>query len=376
MKKWGRYNYFLRFVVYFWLLFDIISRDMGNTRTTIIFSLLFLIAIINDYLRYNYLYKSTANVFYISILISIFIGAFLTFIIGGYIGIYLYMILFDIAFIRDKKVVRYLYTLNVLIIIFIPFLKYTLLESTGIFHFFKESIFDYLMLFVLLFFNTISVFSYKALIIEKNRVEKLNKEIEELTITKERNRVAQEIHDNLGHNLVALNMNLDVVSNILDKDMDKTKELIYKCQNLAQNSMDSLRKAVYALKDEDISLGLIKSIEKLVYNIEDENNLKIVLSIDEKIENCSPEYKNLIYTIIKESITNSIKHGKGDEIYIELKTDDEIVLKIKDNGIGCHKIIKGNGLRGIEEKVNKFKGNIIYISEKGRGFELIFKCSV
>ncbi len=109
-----------------------------------------------------------------------------------------------------------------------------------------------------------------------------------MTIEKERNRVAQEIHDNLGHSLVALNMNLDVISNILDKDMEKSKELIDKCQDLTQDSMDNLRYAVYALRDENISQGLIKSIEKLVHNIEDENKLKININIDKEIENYSP----------------------------------------------------------------------------------------
>ena len=135
-----------------------------------------------------------------------------------------------------------------------------------------------------LFFYITSIFSYKGLILEKKRVEKLNKEIEELTVEKERNRVAQEIHDNLGHSLVALNMNLDVISNILEKDMEKTKELIGKCQNLTQDSMNNLRYAVYALRDENISQGLIKSIEKLVQNIEDGEKFKIDLDIDEEIE--------------------------------------------------------------------------------------------
>lgn len=109
--------------------------------------------------------------------------------------------------------------------------------------------------------------------------------------------------------------------------------------------------------------------------MEDENNLKINLNIDEKIENYPPEYKNLLYTIIKESITNSIKHGKGDEISVDLKIEEDIILKVKDNGIGCNEIIKGSGLRGIEERTNKFNGNIKYISKKGEGFELIFRCN-
>lgn len=374
MGNWGRYTYILRYLVYLAILIDIVSRNMGNINYIIIYLTLFIIATINDYFRFNYFYNISAKIFYTSILISILIGAFLNFIIGGYINIYLYMILFDIAFISDKKVAKYLYIFNVFMLIFVPLQRIVFLDKIGIIQVFKENILDLIMFIVFLFFSTISLFSYRALILEKARVEKLNKEIEALTITKERSRVAQEIHDNLGHSLVALNMNLDVVSNILDKDIEKTKELINKCQNLAYDSMKNLRKAVYALRDEEISQGLIKSIEKLVYNIEDENNMKIHLNIDEEIESYSPEYKNLIYTTIKESVTNSIKHGKGDNVSIELKIEEEVILSIKDNGIGCNEIIKGNGLRGIEERANKFQGKTIYNSKKGQGFELILKC--
>ena len=373
MKKWERYTYILRQFMYLLFFYDIVSSNMGNIKSLIIFTTLFLFIVINDYLRFNYLYKKSEGIYYISIIISIIIGGILTFFTWGYMNIYLYITIIDVSFLRNKKAIKYLTTLNILTIVLLPFLYEILLEGVGILQFFREYAIDYLMLSIYLLFYLISTFSFRALIIEKGRVEKLNKEIEELTIEKERNRVAQEIHDNLGHSLVALNMNLDVISNILDKDMDKTKELIDKCQNLAQNSMDSLRRAVYALKDEDISLGLIKSIEKLVYNVEDKNNFQIDVNIDEKIENYSPEFKNTIYIIIKESITNSVKHGKGDKIHIELEVNDEIILMIKDNGIGCDNIIKGNGLMGIEERVNKFNGGTSYISKKGEGFELIFR---
>lgn len=368
MGKWERYNYILRYFMYLGFLFDIVSRNMGNTKYMILFSLLFLCIVINDYLRFNYLYKKSSYIFYTSIIISILIAAIISFFDGGYINIYFYISIADIAFIKDKKAVRYLCTLNILTIIFLPFLKHGVPEGIGIFSFFKESIFEFLMFSMFLFFYITSIFSYKGLILEKKRVEKLNKEIEELTITKERNRLAQEIHDNLGHSLVALNMNLDVMSNVLDKDMGKTKELVEKCQGLTRDSMDSLRKAVYALRDEDISQGLIKSIEKLVSSIGDGSKVNINFNIDEKIENYSPEYKNIIYTTIKESITNSIKHGECSEIEIDIKVEDKIYLTIKDNGIGCGEIVNGNGLKGIEERISKVGGQIEYTTKKGEGF--------
>ncbi|NLV76450.1 MAG: hypothetical protein GX023_05630 [Tissierellia bacterium] len=345
-------------------------------KKLILFSSILLILVINDQLRLNssYIYKNLKT-YCASILISTFIGAILVYFVGGYIGVYQYVILMDIAFLKNEKAMKYLYILNIFLIIFILLLRITLLEGIGILQVLRENILDFLMVSALLFFNTTSVFSYRALIIEKNRVEKLNEEIEKLTIEKERNRVAQEIHDNLGHNLVALNMNLDVVGNMLDED-NEIEDIILRCQRLTKNSMENLRKVVYALKDEELSQGFIVAIENLIHNIDDGSNIRIVSNIDENIENYSPEYKNIIYTTIKESITNSIKHGKCSEIEIDLKIEDEIFISIKDDGVGCEEILKGNGLIGIEGKMDNFGGKVLYIIEEGDGFEIIVKLPI
>ncbi|WP_109840426.1 sensor histidine kinase [Schnuerera ultunensis] len=294
------------------------------------------------------------------------------FFVGGYIEIYLYIILFNIAFLSNRKAVKYLYTLNVLVIIFVPVFRIASLEGVGFLQVFIENPLDIFMILVLLFFSTTTMFSYRALIIEKNKVEKLNKEIEELAITKERNRVAQEIHDNLGHNLVALNMNLDVVGNMVDKE-DEIEEIIIKCQRLTKDSMENLRRAVYALKDKDISQGLIKSIAKLIHNIDHNSNIDINYNIDDKIEEYPTEYTNIIYSTLKEGITNSIKHSNCSEMKIYVEIGEQIYMTVKDNGIGCEEIVKGNGLIGIEERVNKIGGQVSYITKKGKGFIIDIK---
>lgn len=372
MKKWERYNYILRIILYIIFFIDIFFRNKEDATSLIIYSSILALAISNDYLRYDYFYKRSNAIYYTSIIASIVFGGVLKFFVGGYIEIYLYIILFNIAFLRNRKAVKYLYTLNVLVIIFVPVFRIASLEGVGFLQVFIENPLDIFMILVLLFFSTTTMFSYRALIIEKNKVEKLNKEIEELAITKERNRVAQEIHDNLGHNLVALNMNLDVAGNMVDKE-DEIKEIIIKCQRLTKDSMENLRRAVYALKDKDISQGLIKSIAKLIHNIDHNSNIDIYYNIDDKIKEYPTEYTNIIYSTLKEGITNSIKHSNCSEIKIYVEIGEQIYMTVKDNGIGCEEIVKGNGLIGIEERVNKIGGQVSYITKKGKGFLIDIK---
>ncbi|GMG96421.1 sensor histidine kinase [Tepidimicrobium xylanilyticum] len=367
MDIWRKFNTILRKILYIIFFTDIISRNKGNTIDLIIYSTLLALAIFNDYLRSYHLYKKSNTIYYTSIIISIVIVSVLEFFVGGNIKIYLFMILIDVAFLRDKKALIYLYTLNALAIIFIPLFRFAWLDGIGILQVILESPRDFLMMIILVLFSSASVFSYRALLIEKNRVEKLNEEIEKLTISKERNRVAQEIHDNIGHNLIALNMNLDVLFNMVDKE-DKLNEIIVKCQRLTKDSVENLRRAVYALKDESIFENFSRSLEELRQNIADNSNIQIEYDIDPKIEDFSPEYKNILYTTIKESITNSIKHGKANKVNIDIEVGDRIQMRIKDNGIGCEEIVKGNGLVGIEERISRVNGQIRFITEKNKGF--------
>lgn len=358
MDSFVKYNYYLGKALYLLILIGIINNNRNDF--SYLFLSLFIIAVINDHFRYKKLYYAR-NKYNISFLISVFIGGALLFYIrGGYTQVYMFMLLYEAALFIPLEQGKYLYGINMFVLL------YSIFKEIYSFEFLKQSIFDLIMIGSFLLFYTISLFSYKALIHERNRVVKLNKEIEELVITKERSRVAQEIHDSLGHSLIALNMKLDVVGNMVDKDDYKIKEVIEKCQSLTKESMDSLRKAVYALKDEDMTKELIKSIQGLSNNIG--SGININYNIDENIENYSLECKHIIYNIIKESLTNSIKHSKGNEVNINLEVKDEIYLKIEDDGVGCENLVKGNGLMGIEKRVSEAGGSIYYEKGVGEGF--------
>ncbi len=285
----------------------------------------------------------------------------------------MFVIMAEIPWLINKKAIKVLYTLNVFTILFVALYRSSVREGIGILDIIREDFMGLVFSLLMISFFSISIFSYVALLIERNKVLKLNKEIEKLTIARERNRIAQEIHDNLGHSLVALSMNLDVASNILDKDMDKGKELIQKCQKLTKDSMNSLRRAVYTLKEENLSQGLKNAIQDLIHNINNTSNITIIYRGDEKVEDIPLKHKSILYTTIREGLTNSIKHSKCSQININIGVSDKIHLSIKDNGLGCKSIIKGNGLKGIEERVNKVNGHIDYKTKEGQGFEISVK---
>lgn len=388
MKKIYKYNNCLYIALRIFIGLDIIYRCRNNTNNLFVFFGLFLIIVTNDHLRGKFFYKNIKK-YYISIFSSMIIGLIIAFNIEGYIDVYFYIILYELILFTEGKISRFFISLEMIFLLTLIFFRIQPTKDTRLLRFWKENILDIMMILLGLFFYCLTLFAYKALRKEKREVDRLNKElelsynklkeqsekIEELTIAKERNRVAGEIHDNLGHSLIALNMNLDVVEKIIDNDLSKAKELIYKSQTLTKESMENLRKAVYALKEESPKT-LRDSIKKIVDNIEATGNVQVNLDIDEKVEELLLEYKDIIYTSIKEALTNSIKHGKADRINIDVELgEDEVIIGIRDNGLGCVNLIKGNGLLGIENRVSKFRGNVNYFNEENKGFliELVLK---
>lgn len=382
MKKIYKYTNYLYRALQIFIGLDIFFRCKDDFNNLIIFLGLYLIIIINDILRVNYFYKSIKK-YYLSIVLTMIISLVMEFLVDGYMDIYFYMILYELILYTEGKISLFLVVLQILA--FLSLIAYRLgFRDLGSIQFWQENILDIAMIFMFIFFYSLSLYSYKILRKEKMKVDKLNKElelsyiklkeqsekIEELTITKERNRLAREIHDNLGHSLVALNMTLDVAEKTMDKDFERPKELIRKSQKLAKDSMENLRRAVYALKEEGHE-SFIKSIKEVVENIESTGMVVIRLNIEDESENLIPEYKEIIYFAIKEAITNSIKHGKAEEIKIELEVGKYVKLSVKDNGVGCKTIKKGNGLLGIEARIKDYNGKVSFLNDNGFMLELI-----
>ncbi|WP_159436047.1 sensor histidine kinase [Anaerosalibacter sp. Marseille-P3206] len=340
---------------------------------------------INDHLRIYGFYKYEKG-YYISLFAAALVGCIVAYFVHGYMDIYMFMILYEIILYNSGKIAKVYFLIDVLMIMSVATLRQVPSFKTLIdIAFWKENLFDIMIMLASIAFYSLVGYSYKVLYKEKAKVEKLNnkleesyktlkeqsEEIEKLTVEKERNRVAQEIHDYLGHSLVALNMNLDVAANIIERDPKKAKDIIVKSKNVAKDSMDSLRLAVYALRDKEKHFILKESIEKLIENISHEDKISVDLQFDENVEKFPPEYKNIIYRTVQEALTNGITHGKANRFNINIYIkSNQVHFTIEDNGVGCKEIVKGNGLYGIEDRINSIGGHIRYTTKAGSGFKI------
>lgn len=195
-------------------------------------------------------------------------------------------------------------------------------------------------------------------------------QIEDLTLQKERNRFAREIHDGLGHYLTVIHMQIQAAKAILNLDPAKAIQTLEIAQKQSQEALVDVRKSVSALRDASESrISLVERIKQLVLATSSES-LKISIDIFGVILMGSPHTELTIFRIIQEGIQNCIKHAEATELSIIMDYSKQgyLAISIQDNGVGNESIDEGFGLRGMDERIKQLGGKFNYRTQENEGF--------
>lgn len=196
--------------------------------------------------------------------------------------------------------------------------------------------------------------------------------IEEITLLRERNRISREIHDNVGHALSTIMIQLAALSNIIPLNPKKAIEMSDNLAKFTDDSLQNVRAAVRSMKPREFEEyeGLV-SITEMVKNFEKLSGIRVNLRFSDKFWSLNSDQTMVIYRLIQEFLSNSIRHGKATEVNMFLNfMERSLRIYMKDNGIGCSKIHEGVGLKSIRERVKVWGGNMEYYSKEGEGFEI------
>jgi len=209
------------------------------------------------------------------------------------------------------------------------------------------------------------------------KLKEYTKKVQELTILEERNRLSREMHDSIGHHLVTVSIELEILKKILsEKKPDKAKKIIEVIKNEISKSLDDLRNVVKTLrKPVELELTINESLKNLVYSFTSIKNIKAKLEIDENILDLKEDYKITILRVCEEALTNIEKHSNATEIWIKLKKEEgNLILTVEDNGVGFPNEIKEGsfGLIGMKERANIFNGKFLYENREEGGARIVF----
>ncbi|WP_055077109.1 sensor histidine kinase [Pseudanabaena sp. 'Roaring Creek'] len=226
--------------------------------------------------------------------------------------------------------------------------------------------------------------SRKELLVANARLRSYANQIEELATVQERNRIAREIHDSLGHSLTGFNLNLAAALQLLQSDPEEAKQLLLEAKQLGSTALKDVRQSVTALRCDPLEgRSLSMAIHSLTAEFWRSTGIEIELRLDRLFESdrqishpISHQLKTIIYRIIQESLTNISKHSEANFVKISCYLKPQCwELIIEDNGKGFdpHQNISGFGLQGMRERVMAVSGNLEIETALGRGCKIIGK---
>ncbi len=149
------------------------------------------------------------------------------------------------------------------------------------------------------------------------KLEEYARESEKAAETRERNRLAREIHDTLGHSLTGIITGIDACVMLVDIAPEATKEQLKAIANVARQGIKDVRRSVKALRPDALeSLDLKSALIQMIEETRNSTGVEIDCEIRTRLKNFNKDEEDIIYRIVQESMTNAIRHGKADHIKI------------------------------------------------------------
>ncbi|WP_179194720.1 sensor histidine kinase [Bacillus sp. EAC] len=191
-----------------------------------------------------------------------------------------------------------------------------------------------------------------------------NKRISDLVKLEERQRIARDLHDTLGQKLSLIGLKSDLARKLISKDPEQAQNELRDVQQTARTALNEVRKIVsqmrgIRIKDEIIRIKQLLLAAEIEFETPDELTLSNVSLLTE----------NIVSMCLKEAVTNVVKHSRATKCQILInQTRNEIVISVKDNGIGCTSIgnfSKGYGLIGMKERLEFVNGTLDVVSGEG-----------
>ncbi len=190
----------------------------------------------------------------------------------------------------------------------------------------------------------------------------------------ERNRIAREIHDSLGHSLTALNLHLEMAVKLSQVKPEKSREVLVEAKRLGSIALRDVRQSVSALRSDPMhNQDLPTAIHKLADEFKLSNYIQPICHLDLPAQ-LPPSVAITIYRIIQEALTNISKYAHATEVTINIRTEsNSIKFQITDNGRGfiLTNNLTGFGLQGMRERVLSLQGEFDLISTPDRGCQII-----
>ena len=190
---------------------------------------------------------------------------------------------------------------------------------------------------------------------------------EKIAEDRERKRIAREIHDTLGHALTGISAGIDAVKVLVDIDTNRAKEQLNNVSVVVRDGIRDVRGSLNKMRPGALENNTLKeALIKIIREYEAISNLEIHLRYEWDNIDLDIAKEDIVFRVIQESITNSVRHGHAKTIWIELLEEEEAyVMTIQDDGVGFDELYYGYGLKQMQERLMIIGGSVRFENRDG-----------
>jgi signal transduction histidine kinase len=197
--------------------------------------------------------------------------------------------------------------------------------------------------------------------------------LEDLTISRERNRVARELHDTLAHTLSGLSVQLEAVKAYWEIDPRAAQEMLEKSLGATRSGLQETRRALKALRASPLDdLGLVLALGTLAEEMAARANVRLDLCLPDERISLPPGVEQAVYRVTQEALANAVHHANAQVFTLQLAIDGTTLsLLVHDDGVGFDtkedRAAGHFGLHGMRERAQLVGGELTVDSRPGHG---------
>jgi signal transduction histidine kinase len=202
--------------------------------------------------------------------------------------------------------------------------------------------------------------------------------LEQLATSRERNRLARELHDTLAHSLSGIAVQLEAVRTLWSDDAPRAREMLDRALADARGGLGEARRAIQTLRASPLEdLGLAAALDNLAESVAERHGLAVTTTIENGVDDLGDEIENAAYRIADEALTNVARHAQADRAVVDLRLKSgKVRLTVTDSGCGFDPTAPSPdghvGINGMKERAELVGGNLDITSSRD-GTRVVFE---
>ena len=200
-----------------------------------------------------------------------------------------------------------------------------------------------------------------------NELKRSRDEVQRLAQVAERERIARDLHDLLGHSLSLIALKSELAGKLIERSPAAAKQQISEIEQVTRQALRQVREAVTGYRSDGLA-GEVAAARLAL--------LDAGVRLEQRLQPLpmKPEVESTLAIVLREAVTNVLRHASAEQVEIELlRRGQQLQLSIRDDGRGCRHSSEreGNGLRGMRERLQAIGGELKVESEPGHGMKLL-----